>query len=141
MQLGGVGPTTGTCLLAMIGNGHDFDCGRQFAAWLGLTPRQYSSGGKTRLGRITKAGDAYLRSLLVLGAKSAVMTAHKRSDKISQWLVQLLARVGWQKAVVALANKNARIVWALLAKGREFDPNYVSVKPGEVAPIPAMMPA
>jgi hypothetical protein len=66
--------------------------------------------------------------------------AHKRSDKISQWLVQLLARVGWQKAVVALANKNARIVWALLAKGREF-PNYVSVKSGEVPPMPAAMPA
>jgi len=69
------------------------------------------------------------------------MTAHKRSDKISQWLVQLLARVGWQKAVVALANKNARIVWALLARGRAFDPNYVSVKPGEVPPTPAAMPA
>ncbi|KQV88933.1 hypothetical protein ASC91_09775 [Pelomonas sp. Root1237] len=69
------------------------------------------------------------------------MTAHKRSDKISQWLVQLLARVGWQKAVVALANKNARIVWALLAKGREFDPNYVSVKPGEVPPIPVLAQA
>ena len=68
------------------------------------------------------------------------MTAHKRSDKISQWLVQLLARVGWQKAVVALANKNARIVWALLAKGRQFDPNYVSAKPGEVA-LPVAAPA
>ena len=63
------------------------------------------------------------------GAKSAVMTAHKRSDRISQWLVQLTARVGWQKAVVALANKNARILWAVLAKGRRFDPNHVSVKP------------
>lgn len=68
------------------------------------------------------------------------MTAHKRSDKISQWLVQLLARVGWQKAVVALANKNARIVWALLAKGRVFDPNYVSVKLGEAPVIPAALP-
>ena len=68
MQLSGVGATTATCLLAMIGNGHEFDCGRQFAAWLGLAPGQYSSGGKTRLGRITKAGDGYLRSLLVLGA-------------------------------------------------------------------------
>jgi transposase len=90
-----------------------------------------------RRGRITKRGDDYLRTLWIQGAKSALMTAHKRTDKISQWLVQLLARVSWQKAVVALANKNARILWALLAKGREFDPNCVSVKPGEVPPIPA----
>ena len=82
-----------------------------------------------------------LRTLLIQGAKSAVMTAHKRSDKISQWLVQLLARVGWQKAVVALDNKNARIVWALLAKGRVFDPNHQSLKPGDVAPAPVAAPA
>jgi hypothetical protein len=69
------------------------------------------------------------------------LLALKRTDRISQWLVQLLARVGWQKAVVALANKNARIVWALLAKGRKFDPNYVSAKPGEVPPIPVVMSA
>jgi transposase len=65
MQLPGIGTTTATVLVAMIGNGHEFKCGRQFAAWLGLTPGQYSSGGKTRLGRITKAGDGYLRSLLI----------------------------------------------------------------------------
>ncbi|MBB2483856.1 IS110 family transposase [Mitsuaria sp. WAJ17] len=79
MQLGGVGPTAATCLLAMIRNGHDFDCGRQFAAWLGLTPGQYSSGGKTRLGRITKAGGAYLRSLLVLGAKALLAAAKNKT--------------------------------------------------------------
>jgi len=76
MLLSDVGETTATCLLAMIGNGHEFDCGRQFAAWLSLTPGQYSSGGKTRLGRITKAGDAYLRSLLVLGAKATLVAAN-----------------------------------------------------------------
>ena len=92
-------------------------------------PRQNSSGGKTSLGGITKRGDDYLRTLLIQGAKSAVMTAHKRRDRISQWLVQLLARVGWQKAAVALANKNARILWAVLARGRCFDANHVSVKP------------
>ena len=69
------------------------------------------------------------------------LLALKRTDRISQWLVQLLARVGWQKAVVALANKNARIVWALLAKDRVFDPNYVSVKPAEVPAMPAMTPS
>jgi transposase len=139
-QLAGIGPVTASALVATVGDFKQFKNGAQFGSWLGLVPRQNSSGGKTQLGRITKRGDDYLRTLLIQGAKSAVMTAHKRSDRISQWLVQLLARVGWQKAVVALANKNARIVWALLAKGREFDPNHVSVKPGEVPPIPAVMP-
>lgn len=95
-------------------------------------PSQNSSGGRASLGRITKRGDDYLRTLLIQGAKSAVMSAHKRSDRISAWLVQLKERVGWQKAVVALANKNARIVWAVLAKGKVFDPNHVSIKPGEI---------
>ena len=101
----------------------------QFAAWLGLVPSQHSSGGKTVLGRITKRGDEYLRLLLVQGARSAVAAALRRSDPISQWIVQLLARVGWQKTLVAVANKNARILWALLARGRTFDAGYVSVKP------------
>ena len=102
-------------------------------------PSQNSSGGKASLGGITKRGDEYLRTLLVQGAKSAVMTAHKRSDRISQWLVQLTARVGWQRAVVALANKNARILWAVLAKGRRFDPNHVSVKPpGPATVVPTL---
>jgi transposase len=107
--------------------------GAQFGAWLGLVPSQNSSGGKASLGRITKRGDDYLRTLLIQGAKSAVMSAHKRRDRISQWLVQLIARVGWQKAAVALANKNARILWAVLAKGRRFDANHVSLKPVESA--------
>jgi transposase len=140
-QLAGIGPVTASALVATVGDFTQFKNGAQFGSWLGLVPRQNSSGGKTVLGRITKRGDDYLRTLLIQGAKSAVMTAHKRSDKISQWLVQLLARVGWQKAVVALANKNARIVWALLAKGRGFDPNYVSVKPGQTVSIPVVMPA
>lgn len=140
-QLSGIGPVTASALIATVGDFKQFKNGAQFGSWLGLVPRQNSSGGKTVLGRITKRGDDYLRTLLIQGAKSAVMSAHKRSDKISQWLVQLLARVGWQKAVVALANKNARVVWALLAKGREFDPNYVSVKPGEVPAIPALTQA
>ena len=78
---------------------------RQFGASIGLVPRQHSSGGKNKLGGITKRGDTYLRSLLMQGAKSAVMTAHKRSDPISQWAAALRERVGWQKAAVALANR------------------------------------
>jgi transposase len=128
-RLVGIGPVTASALAASVGDFRQFRTGAQFGAWLGLVPSQSSSGGKTALGRITKRGDDYLRTLLIQGAKSAVMTAHKRTDRISQWLVQLTARVGWQKAVVAMANKNARILWAVLAKGRRFDANHVSVKP------------
>jgi transposase len=127
-QLCGIGPVTASALVASVGDFKQFKTGAQFGAWLGLVPSQNSSGGKTSLGGITKRGDDYLRTLLIQGAKSAVMTAHKRRDRISQWLVQLLARVGWQKAAVALANKNARILWAVLARGRHFDANHVSVK-------------
>ena len=100
MQLPGIGATTATAVVAMIGNGHEFRCGRQFAAWLGLTPGQYSSGGKSRLGRITKAGDSYLRSLLILGARSVLALAKGRSDAYQQLgagaaaAARLLARGG-----------------------------------------------
>jgi transposase len=132
-QLCGIGPVTASALVASVGDFKQFKSADQFGAWLGLVPRQNSSGGKSSLGQITKRGDDYLRTLLILGAKSAVTSAPKRSDRISQWLVQLTARVGWQKAVVALANKNARILWAVLCKGKAYDPNYVSIKPGVVA--------
>lgn len=75
--------------------------------------------------------------MLIQAAKSAVMSAHKRSDRISQWVVQLTARVGWQKAVVALANKNARILWAVLGRGQRFDPNHRSVKPTAAVTVAA----
>jgi transposase len=128
-QLIGIGPVTASALAASVGDFRQFRTGAQFGAWLGLVPSQNSSGGKASLGRITKRGDDYLRTLLIQGAKSAVMTAHRRRDRISQWLVQLTARVGWHKAVVAMANKNARILWAVLARGRRFDPDHVPVKP------------
>ncbi len=92
MQLSGVGATTATALVATIGNAHDFRNGRQLSAWLGLVPGQYSSGGKTRLGRITKAGDAYLRSRLLLGARSMLNAADNKTDSISRWAVQLAER-------------------------------------------------
>ena len=94
-----------------------------------MTPRQRSSGGKSNLGGITKRGDTYLRTLLIQGAKSAVMTAHRRQDKISQWAVALRERTGWQRAVVALANKNARILLAVMTRGEAFDANHLSAKP------------
>lgn len=112
-----------------VGDFKQFKSGHQFGAWLGLVPRQDSSGGKVRLGRITKRGDDYLRTLLIQGAKAAVMTAGKRDDPTSRWLVPLTARVGWQKACVAMANKNARVLWAVMTREEGFDPNHVSVKP------------
>ena len=120
MQLPGVGETTATALVAMIGNAREFDSGQQLAAWLGLVPGQYSSGGKTRLGRITKAGDAYIRSLLVLGARAMLNAATNKSDSLSRWAVQLRQRRGYWKAVVAIAAKNARMAWAVLTKGESF---------------------
>jgi transposase len=120
MRLMGVGQTTATAIVAMVGNAAEFDSGRQFAAWLGLVPGQYSSGGKTRLGRITKAGDAYLRSLLVLGARAVLNAAPNKADSLSRWALKLRQRRGYWKAVVAIAAKNARMAWAVLTKGEAF---------------------
>lgn len=126
MRLRGVGEVTAGAIVAMIGRGHEFKCGRQFAAWLGLTPGQYSSGGKTRLGRITKAGDAYLRSLLTLGARAVLAAAAKAKaaaqplDGLSRWALALQQRRGYWKAVIAIAAKNARMAWAMLARGEAF---------------------
>ena len=120
MQLPGIGPTTATALLGTIGHGHDFQCGRQLSAWLGLVPGQYSSGGKQRLGRITKAGDPYLRSLLVLGARAVLAAAKSRTDPISRWALALAQRRGYWRAVVAIAAKNARLCWAVLQRGEAF---------------------
>jgi transposase len=120
MQLSGVGETTASAIVAMVGQAGEFDHGRQFAAWLGLVPGQYSSGGKTRLGRITKAGDAYLRSLLVMGARAVLAAAKSKSDSLSRWAVALAERRGYWKAVVAIAAKNARMAWAVLNMGEAF---------------------
>ena len=128
-QLKGVGPVTASAVVATVGDFRQFKNGAQFGAWLGLTPRQNSSGGKNNLGRITKRGDMYLRTLLIQGAKSIVLTAQKRDDPISKWALQIREKSGWQKAVVALANKNARILWAVFVRGKAFDVHHVSVKP------------
>lgn len=113
----GIGPITASALVATVGNGHDFRNGRQFSAWLGLVPRQYSTGGKTRLGHITKRGDPYLRTLLVMGARSVLQRAYRETDPLSRWALALQQRRGYHRACVAIAAKNARVAWALLAKG------------------------
>lgn len=122
MKLSGVGPTTASAIVATIGNGNglDFKCGRQFSAWVGLTPSQHSSGGKAKLGRITKAGDSYLRSLFIQGARSIMLRAKGKDDSVSRWVVQLLERRGYWRTAVALAAKNARMCWAMLQRGEAF---------------------
>ena len=120
MRLGGVGPTTASAIVATVGKGHDFTCGRQFCAWLGLVPGQYSSGGKQRLGRITKAGDPYLRTLLIMGGKAVLSAAKNKTDLISRWAISVQERRGYWKAVVAIAAKNARMCWAMLQQGEAF---------------------
>ncbi len=120
MQLPGIGPTTASALLASLGGGHEFDSGRQVAAWIGLVPGQYSSGGKQRLGRITKAGDRYLRSLLVMGARAILAGLGNKQDRFSRWARSLVERRGYWRAAVAIAAKNARLAWAVLKFGEGF---------------------
>jgi len=118
----GIGPLTATALYAAAGDARVFKNGRQFAAWLGLVPKQHSSGGKPRLLGISKRGDAYLRTLLIHGGRSAVFRAGRKTDPRSRWLCALRARHHQNVAAVALANKNARIAWALLARGETYRP-------------------
>ncbi len=120
MTIPGIGSITATALLASLGDPRQFHNGRQLAAWLGLTPRQYSTGGKTRLGRITKQGDKYLRTLLIHGTRAVLAALRDKQDRISCWLRELVARRGYKRAAVALAAKNARIVWAMLTSGEEY---------------------
>lgn len=116
----GVGVITATALVATIGDASQFHSGRQLAAWLGLVPRQYSSGGKERLGRISKHGDGYLRKLLVRGARSVLLWSRHKKDNRSAWLEALLARRPTNVVLVAMANKTARVVWAMLSRGETF---------------------
>jgi transposase len=120
MKIRGIGTTTALAMVATVGNAREFKNGRQFAAWIGLTPSQYSTGGKPSLGHISKRGDAYLRNLLVQGARSVLNSASRHQDRMSQCILELLPRRGYYRTLVAIANKNARIAWALLAKNEKL---------------------
>jgi transposase len=122
----GIGPLTASALVASVGNANAFHNARQFAAWLGLVPRQNSSGGKTKLLGISKRGDTYLRTLLIHGARSVLLSAKRHPDRASGWLVRVASRRNPNIAAVALANKNARVVWAMLAHGRDYQVGYRS---------------
>ena len=119
-KIPGIGPVTATALVAAVGDGSCFKRGRDLAAWLGLTPRQHSSGGKERLLGISKHGDSYLRTWLIHGARAVLRTVGDKTDPRSCWLKSVSARRHKNIAAVALANKNARIVWALLSKEVEY---------------------
>ena len=120
MQVEGVGPITATAVVATVGDAKAFHQGRQFAAWLGLVPKQFSTGGKPLLGRITKRGNVYLRTLLIHGARSVLQFTSQRTDAKSCWVETVRRRRGDNIAAVALAAKHARILWALLARGQEY---------------------
>ena len=122
MALEGIGPITATAIIASVGDITTFKNGRQFAAWLGLVPRQWSTGGRARHGRITKRGDVYLRTLLIHGARAVMRYLMNKDDRKSEWVKAVRERRGFNKAAVALAAKNARILWAMLAKGSEYLP-------------------
>ncbi|MDR6495982.1 transposase [Paraburkholderia terricola] len=126
MEMFGVGPLTASAATATVADARQFRNGRQFAAWLGLVPKQNSSGGKDRLGRITKQGNAYLRTLLCQCARVTVTAARNRQDRLSRWIVQLQARAGNAKTLVAVANKHARVLWAVMAREERFDPDYAT---------------
>jgi len=123
----GIGPLTASALVASVGDAKSFKNGRQLAAWRGLVPRQHSSGAKERLLGISKRGDTYLRTLLIHGARSVLFALKRRAEQPADgWLARLTARRSFNIAAVALANKHARIVWALLAHGRDYQTGYGS---------------
>ena len=120
MTIPGIGPLTATALVAAVSNASAFKNGRQFAAWIGLVPRQHSTGGKPRLLGISKRGDVYLRTLFIHGARATLRWLRLKTDRRSTWLRGLMDRRGKNKAAVALANKNARIAWVLLTTDQGY---------------------
>lgn len=120
LEIPGVGKLMATAVIAAVSDARHFKTGRDFAANLGIVPREHSSGGKQRLYGITKRGDSYLRTLLIHGARSALRTAGKKTDRLLSWAFKIAERRGVKVAAVALANKMARVIWALLAHGREY---------------------
>ena len=121
-KIKGVGPKTATAIVAAVGDGAEFKNGRHMAAWLGLVPRQHSSGDRQVMMGISKRGSQHLRSLLVHGARAVVRTRANKNDPMNQWVTQLQERRGFNRATVAVANKNARIIWAVLRTGELYRP-------------------
>jgi len=121
LPLPGIGPMIASAYIAAIGNGQQFKCGRQVSAWLGLVPRQYGTGGKIQLKGMTKNGDRYLRTLMIHGARAAITNGLKNRPELAQWVQPIIDRRGFNKAVVALANKMTRICWVIVTTDEAFD--------------------
>jgi len=128
-EIAGFGPISASAFVATVGDAKGFKNARQLAAWLGMVPRHEGTGGRATLGKISKRGDGYLRTLLIHGARSVIAKLERKPAQASPWLQKLLARRNKNIAAVALSAKNARIAWALLAHGRSFDPDYVAMRP------------
>lgn len=132
-KIPGVGPLIASAAMATIGDAKVFKNGRELSAYLGLVPKQHSSGEKIRLGGMSKRGDGYMRKLLIQGARNIVMTCERKKDKLSGWVAKQKQRSGFNKAAVALANKNARTIWAMLATGECYrQPKVDSIELDEV---------
>ncbi|MGA2755113.1 MAG: IS110 family transposase [Terracidiphilus sp.] len=132
----GIGPLTATALIAAIGNGGAFRKGREFAVWLGLVPREHSTGGKQKLLGISKRGNCYLRKLFVQGARAVLQFRDKQSPGLRKWLEELSARTHYNVVGVALANKLARMAWAVLASGDIYRPPVLADTTGlQMAPV------
>jgi transposase len=126
--IAGIGPLTASALVATMGDAKSFKNARQVPAWLGMVPRHEGTGGKVMLGGISKRGDVYLRTLLIHGARAVIAHNERKPDQADAWLKKLLARRNKNVATVALAAKNARIAWALLAHQRSYQDDYVATQ-------------
>lgn len=126
--IAGIGPITASAFVATVGDAKSFKNARQVPAWLGMVPRHQGTGGKVALGRISKRGDAYLRTMLIHGARSVITQIARKPEQADGWLKKLIARRNKNIAAVALAAKNARIAWALLANERDYQSNYVAIR-------------
>jgi transposase len=128
-EIPGVGPVTATALIAAVGNASAFGKGRKLSAWMGIVPREYSTGGKQKLLGISKRGNKYLRTLFIQGARSVVQQRHKQTHGLSHWLEQLLGRTHQNVVIVALANKLVRMAWAVLSKNERHRAPVLAVTP------------
>ncbi len=125
MSIPGIGEITATAVVATVNDAKHFDSSRSFAAWIGLVPRQYTTGGVARLGRISKRGEKHIRTSLIHGARAVIANCKNKTDKTSLWVKDLVERRGFKRATVALAAKNARLIWALLHSNNEYQVDYV----------------
>ena len=130
-EIAGIGPITASAFVASVGDAKSFKNARQVPAWLGMVPRHEGTGGRTALGKISKRGDVYLRTMLIHGARSVIAQLERKPDQADEWLKKLLARRNKNIAAVALAAKNARTAWALLAHERGYQRDYVAIRPAE----------